>query len=174
MPSCESVLQAFGARQFADWNGLPRDCKMSQLATAFPTQMAGESSGRIGRRSAQYRMLDVDGYPHAVRAWFAAGTLLMLDSEYPDPSNTLGVEIESLGEPEARLDCWWDVLSLKGAEWVYASRGLAALINPDNRIVLRLLVFPPASLSEYENSYRIDWRSIEFQETEQPPRGGQP
>src|ERR1700690_2319611 len=103
MSTCESVFQAFGARRFADWNGLPRNCNMSQLAAAVPWQMAGEGSGRIGRRSAQYRMLEVDGYPHAVRAWFGAGALLMLDAEYPDPSNTLAAEIASLGEPEARL-----------------------------------------------------------------------
>jgi hypothetical protein len=164
MPSCESVFRDFGARRFADWSGLPRDCAISQLAAASRSGMPGVGSGRIGKRAAEFRTFKIDGFPHAVRAWFEGDTLLMLDAEYPDPSGTLAAEIEKLGEPEARLDSWWDVLNLKRAEWVYASRGLAAFINPDNRTVLRLLAFPPASLADYERNFRIDWRSIEFQE----------
>jgi len=162
MPSCESVLQAFGARHFADWTGLEPGCAKARVAAVFPSWLPGIGAGQIGDRAAQYHMLEIAGYPRPVRAWFDDDILLMLDAEYPDPAHVLAGDIEALGEPEARLDCWWDVVSLARAEWVFAARGLAAFINPDNRIVLRVLTFPPVSLAEYERSFRVSWRSIEF------------
>jgi hypothetical protein len=160
--SCESALDGFAARTFSQWQPLPTNCLLAQVTAKFPLLNDGVGTGRIGERSAQYRMVVSPRYPRPVRAWLEGNNLLMLDAEYPDPENTLAAEIEALGEPEARLDCWWDVLRLQRAEWVFASRGLAAFVNPDNRIVLRLLVFPAASLAEYERKFRIGWRSIKF------------
>jgi hypothetical protein len=163
MDSCEEALSAFARRQYGDWKGLPA-CTLAQLTASFPLLNQGIGTGRLFDRPAEYRMVTVEGYPRPVRAWFSGDRLALLDAEYPDASKTLAADFERLGEPELKLDSHWDIHLLAQGEWIWASRGLSALVNPGNRVVLRIRAFAPVSLEQYQKYLRIESRSIEFRE----------
>lgn len=154
-PTCKQALTAFVERRLAEWTGLPPGCRLDDLTASAPLANEGIGSGVVGGRPLQYRMVVASGYPRPVRAWLDGDALVILDAEYPDPTGRLVTEIERLGEPEARLDTTWEVLELRGAEWVYPSRGIAAFVNPDNRIVLRLVGFGPTTLPDYLGRLRL-------------------
>ena len=54
-----------------------------------------------------------------------------------------------LGEPEAVLDSVLARVRLPGGERVYAQRGLALRVNPENRLLLAMLGFAPTDAADY-------------------------
>lgn len=161
---CRIALQLFAEKQFVNWRGLPRGCSLTDVTAMFSLLNQGVGVGHLGRRQRQveFRMLQIKGYQRTVRAWFDAKQLAMLDAEHPGLEQQLSSVLASLGEPEAKLDFYWDVLEIKKGELVYASRGITFFTDPSDHRVLRLLVFPPTTLDDYIEKIRLEFRMQEF------------
>jgi hypothetical protein len=154
--SCKAALRVFADKTFDQWRGLPSGCKLPEIMTIFSLFNKGVSTGFLGHKKIQYRMLVLEGYLRPIRAWFEGDTLLMLDAECPElPGGGLTL-MKQLGKPDVKLDFYWNVLRLKRGEWVYAKRGIILFINPGNNILLRLLVFPPTTVDDYMTRLRLD------------------
>lgn len=162
--ACRRALRAFAESSFAGWVGLPRGCTMADVTDAFPLLNQGVGSGHLGRsqRQAEFRMVVAEGYAQPVRAWFDAGSLIMLDAEQPEPGFDLSGLLEKLGPPDALLDFFWDVIEIEKGERVYAARGIVFFVNPGNGRLLRLTVFNPTTLDEYYENLRLEFRMREF------------
>ena len=161
---CRIALQLFAEKQFVNWRGLPQGCSLADVTTMFSLANKGVGSGHLGRsqRQVEFRMLQVKGYKHPVRAWFDSTKLAMLDAEHPGLEQQLSSVLASLGEPEAKLDFYWDIVEIEKGELVYASRGITFFTDPTDNQVLRLLVFPATSFQDYVEKFRLQFRMQEF------------
>jgi hypothetical protein len=148
--ACERALQIFRDRDFATWRGLPDECDLETIYRVLPPVVDAEAVGMLGAfLPRRFRMVQAPGYPRNIRVWFDGPRAVALEAGLPQLHRRLSETLSGWGEPEAKLDYMFDVLTLRQAEWVYAGRGLAAAINPDNQIALRIVVFAPTTLDRY-------------------------
>jgi hypothetical protein len=145
------AIRLIAARDLAGWQGLPR-CSLADVTAAFDRVSDGVGTGQIGQRRRDYILVAAAGYDEPMRVWLEdADRVVALDVEYPD----VAALPDQLGEPEARRDFHWAGLDLVDGELVYASRGITVFVNPENRDVLRVAVYPAASLEAYDTLWRL-------------------
>jgi hypothetical protein len=87
---------------------------------------------------------------------------VLLDTEMPVVEGGSQALQEAIGPPEQRLDAAWDVLTLPRGEWVWPSRGLAAVVNEPTGAIVRLSAFAPVSAETYVQELRRDGGVREF------------
>lgn len=154
---CEAALRRFAEKDFAGWSGLPKDCALSDLARLFAFEDDWRGSGRLGEETeADYASVVIPGYEITTRVWLDGERIILMDIEYPEVEAGL---VERLGRPEAKLDAYWGTILLEKSEWVHASRGLTLFIKPSDLALLRLAVFSPATIDEYEKRLRLNLRT---------------
>lgn len=78
----------------------------------------------------------------------------LIEGRLPALADGRPVSAPDLGEPELRLDTKLDVLTLADGELVYAARGLAVRVNPENGLLLGLLGFAPTTADDYVGRLR--------------------
>lgn len=150
-------LQAFAAADVAAWHGLaaglaPADVgEVLELSAVTGRDLLGEE-----RREVTWVAASSDVYRGGLRVWHEAGVVVLLEGR--DPFDAAGEPLAAadLGEPEAVLDTVLGRLRLPGGELVYASRGLALRVNPENGVLLGALGFAPTSSDEYRRRLRPD------------------
>jgi hypothetical protein len=149
--SAIEALRQIAERDLAGWQGLPH-CSLADVTGAFDRVGDGVGSGRIGVHRRDYVLVATPAYEEPLRVWLDEGDdVVALDVEYP-PLPDLAAR---LGEPEARRDFHWAGLDLAGGELVYASRGITVFVNPENRDVLRVALYPAGSLEDYDGLWRL-------------------
>ncbi|MBE9183027.1 hypothetical protein IQ268_31320 [Oculatella sp. LEGE 06141] len=152
---CEAALHQLAEQDWSHWQGLP-PCTVSTVTQVFPLASDAIGLGRVGEQTAHFQMLRVPGYAQPVRLWFTGNEqVLLLDVAYPFSSG-LDALLAQWGEPDARLDARWNVVTLPQGEWVYAQRGLALWINPENQVLLHMAAFTPTSLRQYSRLLRLN------------------
>jgi hypothetical protein len=153
----DAVLATFETRDFRNWHGLV-PCTIDDLTARYKLTVPGASNGRLGRawKPMQYSMLDVSGYIEPVSVWFNERRVVLLEAEYPEVVPNVAATLQALGTPDARLDVHWRSLKLVHGQLVYASRGLALYINPENQVLLRLAAFEPTSIDIYNDQLMLD------------------
>jgi hypothetical protein len=166
---CARAFAEFARQQFADWRGLPAGCGLAELTAHAPLLNEGVGRDVVGerRRWSEFRLVTFARFSQPVRAWLADQRLWMLDADYPALPESPPRWLSALGEPEARLDCHWDLLRLRGGEWAYPSRGLSVIVNAATGRWLRLSVFAPLTLSSYLQDVRRSTAPIQ----DEPPPG---
>lgn len=153
---CQRALAPLVRRELASLRGLPAGCTPEDVATALGP--SGEPSrGRLGdpARDVQLRFYRVAGWKQEIRGWYEHDRLLLVDLDRPDPAEGWQAFVQSLGEPDGRLDYAWRIHTLRDAEWIYASRGLAVVVKPDPGLILRLALFAPTTVERYAHDLRF-------------------
>jgi hypothetical protein len=152
---CLRALEIFRDRDFAAWRGLPADCDWETVQAVMPPVVDAEAAGWLGASlPRRIRLVRAEGYPRHVRVWFDGPRVVALESELPQLHRPLAGTIAGWGAPDARLDFAFDVVTMEKAELVYAARGFAAAVNPDNQVTLRIVVFPPTTPERYLAEFR--------------------
>ena len=156
--ACEAALRRLATRSLASWRGLPPGCTVASVEALFPPRSPGEGVGFLGRsfRRVVYRPVSVEGFSQPVRVWSVDGLVVLMDVAHPELAEPAGSLLAALGDPEVRLDLWWDDLLLAAGEWVYPARGLTLLLDPDSQSVLHLAVYAVTSLTAYQDTLRLD------------------
>jgi hypothetical protein len=151
--------EAFDRADLAAFDGLPADLTLDQLATVLPVDREVVGRGFLGRerRYASWAGAESRGYSGGVRVWHEDGRVLVLEGRDP-----VDAAAPDLGEPDALLDAMLGRVRLAGGERVYARRGLALRVNPENGLLLGALAFAPTDAEAYAERLRPDVPPLEF------------
>lgn len=149
-------LRDFATPDVAAWHGLPAGLALSDVGDVL------ELSGVTGRdllgeerRKVAWVAAPSAVYRGGLRVWHEAGVVVLLEGRDPFAAGE-PLAAPDLGAPEAVLDTVLGRLRLPGGELVYASRGLALRVNPQNGVLLGVLGFAPTSSDEYRERLRPD------------------
>ncbi|GAA0984513.1 hypothetical protein GCM10009555_058390 [Acrocarpospora macrocephala] len=133
-------------RRLDGWYGLPADLTPEPPAEPPALTWLGGAC-----EAALLTHLD-DPRPDAwARAWLRSGLVVLVDVAWRDPP---GLEaLEALGPPGARGACTDGLAAAE--EWLYAERGLAAIVGP--RRIRHLLGFAATDAATYGERLRPDF-----------------
>lgn len=166
---CKGQLARFVRRELAGWTGLPAECTEREIDSWLHFR-EGEAVARFGSQAVEYRVRVVGAaaYSEPVRFFFRHQTLAfartgMFSFDAAECGRLLG----DLGDPEDRLDLFFDVGVVAGGEWVYGARGLAIGVIADTGLIATITVFPPTTVAAYRRLIRNARPPREF------PVGGQ-
>jgi hypothetical protein len=164
---CHAALNTFARKAFETWRGLPADCAAEELFRVAPLLNTGIARGVRGRskRWLYSRVVRFERYAEPVRVWQYAledKRIVLLEVDYPALPQAPNQLLQVIGEPEARLDCYWDILRLPAGEWVYPARGISLLVNVPTRTWLRVTVFAATTLTKYLEELRLDTTPAEL------------
>jgi hypothetical protein len=149
-------LRAFAAADVAAWRGLPAGLAPADVGGALElSSVTGRDLLGEERRQVAWVAASSALYRGGLRVWHEAGVVVLLEGRDPFAAGQ-PVAAPDLGEPEAVLDTVLGRLRLPGGELVYASRGLALRVNPENGVLLGVLGFAPTSSDEYRKRLRPD------------------
>jgi len=147
------ACETFDRAEFAAFEGLPDGLTVDELEELLPVDRVVVGRGLLGssRRYASWAGAESQTFSGGIRVWHDGGRVLVLEGL--DPVDTAAPD---LGEPDAALDWALGHLPLPGGELVYAGRGLALRLNPENGVLLAALAFAPTTADEYEAGLRPD------------------
>ncbi len=151
-----AALAAFAAAEVEAWPGLPEHVRLAELTPLAACDPAERFTGNLGDppRAAAWVAADTDRYAGGLRLWLAQDEVVALEGIHPLDSDGQFRPAPDLGTPDAAFDTLLGSLHLPGGERVYAARGLAVRVNPDNGLLLGLVGFAPTSVEDYRTRLR--------------------
>ena len=154
--SCSEAIRILQVGDIAGWRGLPKSCTIPDITQYFPRISPGEGRAGLGRREANFTMVQADSFDSSIRVWLQDTHVLMLDVEALEKSLELSTLLSELGEPGAKLDCYLGTLFFKEAEWVYPDRGLTLFVDTDSQRLVHIVMFPTTTITTYESEFRLN------------------
>ncbi len=150
-----TALADLAAVRLAGWSGLPADLDVAAFA-AFGADPQQRFQGQVGdpARQAAWLACDSSVYEGGLRIWVDGDAVVLVEGDDPVDAGGVPLGAPDLGTPEAEFDTVLDTLVLARGELVYASRGLAVRVNPDNGLLLGLRFFAPTSVDDYRARLR--------------------
>ncbi len=153
-------------RRLADWSGLGEGCREADLARSLPLR-EGEGMAHLGSGAEEYRfrVMAPPGFVDAVFLYFRGDVLALVRTDYwsLDAAECAAL-LEALGEPEHRMELVWKNDAIPDGDRVWPGRGIALGVIPETGIVVRVALFPPCTLADYEARYRSTEPVREFRE----------
>lgn len=155
--TCNEARSSIISARFLGWTGLPSGCTSEALFGVALDSTWGEL--RLGQHSipTSSRLLDLPGYYRPL-AFSRNGVVVLFDGTNPSLSTGWGDLSADLGRPSATLDWVHGTIAMRAGELVYAKRGIAVCLNPENLFVIHVSLFVPTTLEDYVNHLRIDRR----------------
>jgi hypothetical protein len=152
----DGALRAFARRRLLEWSGLEHGTTPADVARHFAVVAGFEGAAPLGERyePAEWVGATGAGFPSGIRVWLRDGRVVLLDAEGFEPSGPVDALLDGLGEPAARRDAFLGPIEIPGSEWVYPERGLTLYVNPETRVVDRVLAYAPTTLDAYEAELR--------------------
>ena len=152
------VLKALARLDLHGWRGLSQHTLLDHARQVFDIddEWCGSSMLGTDRRQTYWFTVTCDGFPEGLRIWTSGNEVILLDASSPDLPGGLDALLTALGSPQAQLDSYLGTLRIENSEWVFPERGITVFVNPDNHLLLRIAVYRPSKLSEYEQSLRLD------------------
>jgi hypothetical protein len=159
MTDCSAAISAFGSADPARLRGLPERCTLADVSPVL-TSLDATSRGILGPEGESY---DIRFFSSSaleqITVWIdSRGQVVFLDAE--KPPGTADVFLAALGEPEARLDYVWGDVPLKSAELVWPAKGVVLVASSGGKHLVRLGVFAPTTLADYQARLRYNGEYI--------------
>jgi hypothetical protein len=155
--TCEDAKRAIVARRFVGWTGLPADCKPDAMF-GVPFDAKEWPSRMLGKKSTHWSAIDITGYYEPTIS-VRNGAIVLFDGMNPELDGGWPPLAADLGQPEAKLDWYRDVVLMKEGEWVYPARGITIFGRAAGNAALHIAVYPPTTLADYEANLRPDLRT---------------
>jgi hypothetical protein len=156
------ALQAFARLNFAGWQGLPEHTRLPEVFELFRRNSEWTGAGSLGSEQEEhpYLYVHVPGFEQPARVWLQNGDVVLIDAEPAAGPETVGQILKHLDAPEATRDSYLGTFLLENSEWIYASRGLTLFVNPENRALLRIAIYPACGLDHYLKHLRLSLKMI--------------
>lgn len=144
-------LRSFAAADVIGWRGLPAGLRLDDLDDLLGFDPGFRLRGERGDPSVTCPWVPVtsDVFDGGLRLWLEGDLVVLVEGVHPLDSSREFTAAPQLGEPEGVLDSFLGPLALDGGEQVYAARGLAVRVNPENGLLLGLVGFRPTTLEDY-------------------------
>ena len=154
-------LRIFARRELAAFPGLAPRTNLDDVAAVFGLDRSWRGQDVLGseQRRADWFRASAEGFAQGIRVCADGDDVLLLDASPVELPDTLAPVLESLGEPDARLDSYLGTLEIERSEFVYAKRGLTFYINPANGVLFRIVAFAPTELENYQRTLRLDLKT---------------
>jgi hypothetical protein len=155
MSECKTNIDAFLAKDFKNWRGLPAGCLKQDIKLWYAFR-DGVGSSRRGKAQIEYsfRALSHPGFTHGVEFHFGDDKLQLLETEFwsnnPDECSRL---LMLIGEPEYRLNFYWRNWSVPSGLWLWPQQGISIGLAPETGLIVCMTVFPPCTREVYEQRY---------------------
>ena len=162
---CASVWAQIGAREFREWRGIPVDCDYRDFDQWFPRLSDAIGNGSLGRQilPSTFRVHVDQNHDHNLKVWFrGAADLVLIEIKYPNLPYSGRDLSQRLGDPQARIDYFLDVMPIRSGAWVYAERGITVFMDVDHAQVMSLALFHPCDLTDYIDGIHPDNRTWEL------------
>jgi hypothetical protein len=155
-----AALRSFALADAAGWPGLPAGLALEDLEAVLPLAEDVRGEGVLGeeRRAASWVGAESSVYEGGVRVWHEGRRVLVLEGRDPVGADGEPLAAPDLGEPDALFDTVLGRLVLPGGERLYAARGLALRVNPENGLLLGVLAFAPTTAEDYRARLRPELR----------------
>lgn len=152
------ALDLLADARFDEWRGLPPGLELQGVTARFPPSHPATAPGYLGSAGTpvRYITVPVPGFRTELRVWFRPGDAHVVLIEGTGTPPELDTLADRLGEPDARLDTYLNVLPLEGGELVFAGRGLTLFTNPATGRLLRLGLYERTTIDDYERRIRLD------------------
>jgi hypothetical protein len=154
MTDCQAAIEAFGSADPTKLRAIPTDCTLADVSAVLRAR-GGSSNGTLGKgRSSGLSVHHFASDKLAeIHAWVdPKGHVVLLDADQP-PGPKAGY-LTALGVPEAKLDYRYRGGKLAGAEQLWLARGIVVIAVSDEDTAMRIGVFAPTTLADYEASLR--------------------
>jgi len=161
---CAARFRPFLEKDFGNWTPWTSECVECCLREHFTPREEDRVVGFAGEKNLQatFSYYETNNYSGEIRIWYRDDRFLKLDASHPDIDWIISGPLPKLNEPEAKLDYDFAGMMLRQGEWVFASRGLTAYLNPDFNRVVKVCVFLPTTLQRYRDEIRSAARRREF------------
>lgn len=158
MTDARDTLRLLMAADLADWRGLPAGLPLAEVGAILPVEEGPIGTDVLGedKRPVAWSAVESDVYEGGLRLWHEHGLALLLEGRDPVDPTGKPLRAPELGEPELALDTVLGRLHLPGGERVFAARGLALRVNPENGLLLGVLAFAPTTVEDYRARLRPD------------------
>ena len=156
MSNLDAALAAFAAADADGWPGLPEHVHLADCSPLAAFDPDDRFTGELGDppAAAAWVAADSEVYAGGLRLWLRCGEVVALEGIHPlDPDGQFR-PAPDLGAPDAAFETLLGSLWLPGGERVYAARGLALRVNPDNGLLLGLVGFAPTTAPDYRARLR--------------------
>lgn len=154
MTDCHAAIEAFASADPAKLRAIPQSCTLADV-TAILRSKGASSNGTLGKGRATglaVHHFASEKLPD-IHAWVdPKGHVVLLDADGPPALKA--AYLQALGEPESRLDYKWRGAKLAGAEQLWLARGIVVVAVGDEATTMRVGVFAPTTLAEYEAQLR--------------------
>jgi hypothetical protein len=144
-------LVRFAAADVSAWSGLPTDLTLEELDGVFDLDPTFRISGELGSPPVAESWVSVysEVFDRGLRLWCRDDVLTVVEGVLPKAADGTFLAAPDLGEPAAVLDTFWGPLALPDGERVYAARGLALRVNPENGLLLEVIGFESTTVEDY-------------------------
>jgi hypothetical protein len=103
-----------------------------------------------------------EGYPHHLKVWFRDEAIALIEIRYPAlpyPSNEL---LGQLGDPDARLDYYLDIMPVLKGALVFPTRGITLYLDSGLTEVMWITLYRSCTLAEYLEEIHPDTQMWEL------------
>lgn len=159
--SLAAAVAALARVDLAGWRGLPAGLSCAPVADdeAPAEALLGDDA-----QPADMVYLPDPSPGAAARAWLRDDVVVLIDVARTHDAAPVSVP-DALGEPDARLDIAYGLVTVPGGEWLYASRGLSLVVQ--SGLVRHVMGFAPCGVAAYVRALRIGFGTRRL-----PLRGG--
>jgi hypothetical protein len=151
-----AALAAFAEGDIADWEGLPPNLLVADLAEVATLDPADVRVGDTGdpARAGRWVPVATEHFAGGLRAWVDGDHVVALEGIHPLDGDGEFEPAPDLGRPDVALETTIGPLVLEGGERVYGARGLALRVNPANGLLLGIVGFTPTTADDYRTHVR--------------------
>lgn len=131
MSLCKIRFDAFIARKFGDWSGLPSGCLENEIINWYPF-IDGEGAARRGKSQVEYsfRVMSHPLLTQGIEFYFNNGRLKFLESGFwSNHQEECARLLKHLGEPD-HLDFYWRGSIVPSGLQLWPGQGIALGISP--------------------------------------------
>jgi hypothetical protein len=153
MTDLQRAVAAFAAADLETWAGLPAAVRLGDLEPLLGFDRDDARRGTAGDppRTRLWVAAESATYHLGLRLWLdddGEGVVLLEGLNPLDPEGE-PVLAPELGDPDATFNAVLGPFRVRDAEGVYAARGLALQVNPDNGVLVGVLGFTPTGVDDY-------------------------